>query len=121
MNHRQFTDRRGLLAAATLGGLSLADFLRLKSAVADQPSPAPGKAKACILVYCWGGMSHLDAWDLKPDAPVEVRGEFQPIPTRTPGILLSEHLPRVAQQTDKLAIIRSICHDDSAHGRGMYW
>jgi hypothetical protein len=79
------------------------------------------QAKSCILVYCWGGISHLDSFDLKPQAPSEIRGEFRPIPTVTPGIHISEHLSLLARQTDKLAIIRSIHHDDSAHGRGMYW
>lgn len=113
--------RRMLAATAGLGGLSLPAFLRLqKSAEAATKAPR-GRAKSCILIYCWGGMSHIDAWDLKPDAPAEIRGEFSPIATKTPGILLGEHLPRLAQQTDKLAIVRSIHHDDSAHGRGMYW
>ena len=80
-----------------------------------------GKAKSCIILYCWGGMSHIDSWDPKPEAPSEVRGEFTPIETATPGIFVSEHLPLVARQTAKLAIVRSIHHDDSAHGRGMYW
>ena len=53
--------------------------------------------------------------------PDEIRGEFHPIPTKTPGIEFSEHVPMLAQQTDKLAIVRSISHTDSAHGRGMYW
>ena len=66
-------------------------------------------------------MSHLESWDLKPDAPVEIRGEFAPIATATPGIFIGEHLPLLARETEKLAIIRSIHHDDSAHGRGMYW
>ena len=66
-------------------------------------------------------MSHHDTWDPKPDAPPEVRGEFSTIQTATPGIHLGEHMPLLAHHTDKLAIIRSIHHDDSAHGRGMYW
>jgi hypothetical protein len=66
-------------------------------------------------------MSHIDTWDPKPNAPVEVRGEFNPIQTATPGIEISEHLPLLARHTGKLAIVRSIHHDDSAHGRGMYW
>src|SRR5947199_6970049 len=66
-------------------------------------------------------MSNNETWDPKPDAPPEVRGEFLPISTATPGVFLSEHMPLLARQTDKLAIIRSIHHDDSAHGRGMYW
>jgi hypothetical protein len=66
-------------------------------------------------------MSHHDTWDPKPNAPLEIRGEFAPIPTATPGIQISEHLPLLARQTERLAIIRSIHHDDSAHGRGMFW
>ncbi len=101
-------------------GLSFPGFLQLQ-ALAAPGNISAGKAKSCIIIYCWGGMSHLETWDLKPDAPAEVRGEFSPIPTAVPGIHISEHLPLLARHTDKLAIIRSIHHDDSAHGRGMYW
>jgi hypothetical protein len=117
---RQFSRRKLLASAVGLGGLSLPAFMQLQSSAAPSASSG-GKAKACIIVYCWGGMSHLETWDPKPEAPVEVRGEFSPIPTATPGIQIGEHLPRLAEQTERLAIIRSICHDDSAHGRGMYW
>ena len=65
-------------------------------------------------------MSHHESWDPKPDAPAEIRGEFRPISTATPGIQIGEHMPLLARHTDKLAIVRSIHHDDSAHGRGMY-
>jgi hypothetical protein len=66
-------------------------------------------------------VSQLESFDLKPQAPSEFRGAFQPISTVVPGIQISEHLPLVARHADKLAIIRSIHHDESAHGRGMYW
>jgi hypothetical protein len=113
--------RRGWLATtAGMCGISLPAFLQLRGTAAAGAS-APGKAKSCIIIYCWGGMSHHETWDPKPDAPPEVRGEFAPIATATPGTVVSEHMPLLAQQTDKLAIIRSIHHDDSAHGRGMYW
>jgi uncharacterized protein (DUF1501 family) len=113
--------RRAMLATtAGLGGFSLPAFMQLRAQAAGATTPG-GKAKCCIIVYCWGGMSHLESFDLKPDAPVNVRGEFTPISTATPGIQISEHLPLLASQTEKLAIIRSIQHDDSAHGRGMYW
>lgn len=112
--------RRSVLATTGMCGLSLTDLLRLQAA-----KPASGaitdKAKACILIYCWGGMSHLESFDLKPEAPSEIRGEFSPVPTVVPGMEISEHLPLLARHTDKLAIVRSINHDDSAHGRGMYW
>ena len=77
--------------------------------------PGFGRAKRCILLFMWGGPSHLDTFDPKPEAPNEVRGPFQAIPTATPGVLVSEHFQRVAQVTDKLAIIRSLTHDDPAH------
>ncbi len=113
--------RRALQIGAGLGGLSLPGFLRLRNAAAASGNTTGGKAKSCILVFCWGGMSHIDTWDPKPDAPSEIRGEFVPILTATPGVFVSEHLPHLSKQTNKLAIVRSIFHDDSAHGRGMYW
>ncbi len=104
-------------ASAGAAGLSLSSFLAAKASAGLANAPA----KSCILIYCWGGMSHIDTWDMKPDAASEIRGIFSPISTSTPGIVVSEHLPCLSQQTEKLAIIRSIHHDDSAHGRGMYW
>jgi len=112
--------RRKMLAAG-MSGLSLSAFLQLQSSAAEHGARPFRKAKACIIIYCWGGMSHLETWDLKPDAPKEIRGEFTQIQTATPGIQVGEHLPFLARHTDKLAVIRSIHHDDSAHGRGMYW
>ncbi|MEO8496290.1 MAG: DUF1501 domain-containing protein, partial [Planctomycetota bacterium] len=108
-----------LAVTAGTSALSLPTFLQLQGAAQDEKSES--RAKACIILYCWGGMSHHETWDTKPDAPVEIRGSFQPIATATPGIFVGEHLPLLARQTEKLAIIRSIHHDDSAHGRGMYW
>jgi hypothetical protein len=116
---RRWSRRRWLATAAGIGGLSLPAFLQLRARAA--PQTAPAKARSCIILYCWGGMSHHETWDPKPDAPLEIRGEFSPIETSTPGIFIGEHMPLLARQTDKLAIIRSIHHDDSAHGRGMYW
>ncbi len=75
-----------------------------------------GRAKSCILVYLFGGPSHIDIWDMKPSAPAEIRGEFKPIATNTPGIQITEHLPRLAQLADQYAVIRSLAHGDSAHG-----
>jgi hypothetical protein len=103
-----------------LGGLSLPAFLNLQAS-AKTTGSVGAKAKSCIVIYCWGGMSHLETWDLKPEAPVDIRGTFEPIATNVPGIEVGEHLPLLARQTEKLAIVRSIHHDDSAHGRGMYW
>jgi hypothetical protein len=72
--------------------------------------------KSCILVYLFGGPSHIDIWDMKPDAPQEIRGEFKSIATSVTGIRITEHLPQLAKRMDKYAIIRSLAHGDSAHG-----
>ena len=74
-----------------------------------------GQARACILIFQWGGPSHLDTWDPKPDAPSAIRGDFSTIATTTPGLRISEHFPLLAQQTHRLAVIRSMTHDDPAH------
>ncbi len=112
--------RRQMLATSLgLLGLPLTQFLQLRAEA--KPEAIPAKAKSCILVYCWGGMSHIDSFDPKPNAPAEIRGPFQTIGTTTPGLRLSEHLPLLAQQSNRLAIVRSIHHQSSAHGKGMYW
>jgi hypothetical protein len=75
-----------------------------------------GQAKSCVLIYLFGGPSHIDIWDMKPAAPAEIRGEFKPQATNVPGIQITEHLPRLARYADQYAIIRSLSHGDSAHG-----
>jgi hypothetical protein len=76
--------------------------------------------RSCILLIFYGGPSHLDTWDPKPDAPAEVRGEFQAIATNVPGQFISEHLPRMAQVIDKLAVVRSMHHSMTDHNAAMY-
>jgi hypothetical protein len=103
----------GLLSFA---GLSLPALWQ--SRVSGNLGPRPGgfgRAKRCIFLFMWGGPSQLDTFDPKPDAPADIRGEFQPISTRTPGLLLCEHFEHLARITDKVAIIRSLHHDDPAH------
>ena len=116
--------------ALRVGGLSFtgllwSDWLRARASSARRAggkSPAGqfGKAKACILVFNYGGPSHLDLWDLKPDAPAEIRGEFKPAPTSVPGVSITEHLPRLARLADKYAIVRSVTHRDNDHAIGAY-
>jgi hypothetical protein len=107
--------REALRAGAlTLTGLGLAGLYR-GQATAALASGGFGRARACILIFQWGGPSQLDTWDPKPDAPAEIRGEFATIATRTPGVRISEHFPRLAARTERLAIIRSLTHDDPAH------
>jgi hypothetical protein len=90
--------------------LTLRDCLRLRSAAA-----AGERDVSCILIWLDGGPSHLDTFDLKPEAPLEIRGEFQPIPTNVPGIRICEHLPLTARQMDKVAVLRSITHELGDH------
>ena len=108
-------NRRSFLKIGAFGaGLSLADMLRLRAAGSAAGSPSPSQ-KSAIMIYLAGGPSHIDMYDLKPDAPDEYRGEFKPIPTNVPGIQICEHLPRLAGHADKLAIIRSMTHNDVDH------
>src|SRR5437762_767658 len=103
-----------------LGGLPLAG-LSLPRLLANDAAPAPARAgrkaraKSCLLVFLEGGPSHIDLWDMKPDAPAEVRGEFKPIATKTPGLQVSEHLPRLAARAERLAIVRSLSHREYNH------
>ncbi len=112
--------RRQFLRFQGLGALSLfwSDWLR---AAASGPPRGRGKAKAVILIFNCGAPSHLDLWDLKPDAPDSIRGLFQPIATNVPGIRISELLPRLAQRADRYAIVRTVHHRHQSHNSGMYW
>jgi hypothetical protein len=96
-----------------MAGLGLPGLYRSRAA-----TPGPdgfGRAKSCLMIFMWGGPSQLDTWDPKPDAPAEIRGSFGTIATRTPGVRISEHFPMLASRTDKLAIVRSMSHDDFTH------
>ena len=105
---RRFCDgisRRNFLkiGALGLGGLALPQLLQ-----AETKSGIRNSHKAVIMIYLPGGPPHQDMFDLKMDAPLEIRGEFKPIPTTVPGIQICEHLPRLAKRTDKFALIRSL-------------
>lgn len=107
--------RRSFLQAGTLalGGLALPDLLAARAAAG-----AESKATSVILLYLLGGPSQLETYDLKPDAPIEYRSIFRPIPSCVPGIDLCEHFPRQAQIADKFALIRSLHHDVNIHSDG---
>jgi len=124
--------RRQWLGIGSLGsiGLSLPSVLatsvRADNGVVLDKVPAAirgsfGRAKSCIVLFLFGAPAHQDTWDLKPDAPAEVRGEFQPIASRTPGILVGEHLPKLATRTDRLSIVRSLTHEDNTHTVAMHY
>ena len=109
--------RRNFLKLGAFGaGLSLADMLRL-NAHAKTTESSLSRPKSAIMIYLPGGPSHMDMYDLKPDAPSEFRGEFKPIKTNVPGIEISEHFPMQAKMFDKLAVVRSLVavdeHSDS--------
>jgi hypothetical protein len=109
-------DRRSFLKAGLLGatGLSLAQLLRNEARASTPTGPKP----SVIILWMRGGPSHHDMWDPKPDAPAEVRGEFDTIPTRLPGVRLCELLPMCAKIMDKWSLVRSLHHGDAGHSSG---
>ena len=111
--------RRDFLKVGTLGvvGLSLPQYLAAKEAGRVNPDKDD---RACIMIFNLGAPSQLDTWDMKPDAPVEVRGPFQPIETTVPGIQVSEILPRHAGIADKFSLVRS-CHHMGAAVHDAGW
>jgi hypothetical protein len=113
--------RRGFLKVGFLGlaGLTLADHLRLQAAAKQDGKPT--KDTAVILLWLGGGPSHLDMYDLKPDAAAEFRGEFKPIRTSVPGIDIGEHLPFEAKVMHRMSIVRSAWHTNAGHGMGSHW
>lgn len=116
----RFTRRQAVQAGAIgLLGLSLADVAHWRAAAAEA-GQAPAKPKAVIYVFLTGGPSQHDTFDMKPDGPVEYRGEFRPIATKTPGVQICEHLPRLAERSDRWALVRSLTHTENDHERGTY-
>jgi len=111
-----FSRRRMLqVGAITPLGLSLAQLLRADSL------PRRRSADACILLFLNGGPSHLDMWDMKPDAPAEIRGEFKPIASSLVGVPLCEHLPRLARHLHRTTLIRSAHHSvNNSHAAAVY-
>ena len=113
------TTRRGLLRAGGLGffGLTWPGLLRARAAprAADAVGGPRAPARACILVYLDGGMSHIDTLDMKPSAPAEYRGEFRPIATTLPGVPICEHLPRLGRILHHCALVRTM----GQRGRGI--
>jgi hypothetical protein len=114
--------RREMLRAGGLSllGISLPDFLRQSAAQpalsASKANPSFGRAKACILLYLYGSPSQLETFDMKPDAPVEIRGEFKPIRSSLPGLDVCELLPNAARVMDRVTVVRSLTHPYPLHG-----
>src|SRR6266850_1957081 len=110
--------RRDLLRVGSIGVAATALPAIQASAIAaekQQPREGQGKAKSVIFLWMAGGVTHIDSFDPKPDAPVEVRGILGEIPTKLPGVRFCETLPQLAGVADKLAVLRSFSHDSNDH------
>ncbi len=117
--HCDGVTRREMLRVGALGvgGLTLPNLLRLEAASPSRPR----RTRSVIILFLSGGPSHLDMWDLKPEAPEEIRGTFRPIGTNVSGMCISEHMPRMARVADKYAIVRSMQHANGNHPAAAYW
>src|SRR3954454_7905801 len=109
----------GLSLGALVTGLepTLADLFAAEQAGAPRPTSIR-KDFSVILFWANGGPSHIDTFDLKPDAPAEIRGPFRPIQTNVPGLLITERLPRLAKMADRFALVRSLHHKRGEHSGG---
>ena len=114
--------RRDFLKFGTAGlfGLSLPEMLRLEAA-ADAAPRANKKADSVIMLWLAGGPATIDMWDLKPEAPEGIRGEYKPVDTSAAGVQISEHLPLMAKVADKATIVRSVHHTIPQHANGTVW
>ena len=116
--------RRVALQSAGMGllGLGLPQFLQARDLQAALRTDQPPKQRirACILIFYYGGPSHLDTFDMKPNAPVEIRGEFKSIATSLPGLRICEHLPFTSRIMHKIALVRSMNHEMRFHDSASY-
>lgn len=115
--------RRDFLRVGGLGllGLSLADLLRLQSQAKSPEGATKARAKSVLLVYLGGGLSHHDTFDLKPDAPSEIRGKYGSIPSNVPGLVVGELLPKMAQVMNRVTLVRSGAHNNDHHETATNW
>src|SRR5438034_2704725 len=111
--------RRRLLQIGGIGfmGLGLPELLRAAATGSRWRSVSE---KSCIFIVQYGGASHIDSWDLKANAPDEMRGPFRPIPTNVPGIRICELMPRLARIADQYCLVRSMSHQNPGHDGGMH-
>src|SRR5262245_29007032 len=109
------------IGGLSLAGLTLPELLRARSQEPVAATFSFGRAKSCIVVFLFGAPAHQDIWDLKPLAPSQYRGEFQPIASSVPGILVGEHIPRLARLAHRYSIVRSVSHPDNTHTVAMHF
>lgn len=112
--------RRTMVQAGAIGLLGLGSN-HLRGLQAATAAPSNSTAKSCIYIFLSGGLSQHESFDLKPEAPAEIRGEFSPIATRSPGVQISEHLPGLAQRSNSWAVVRSLTHPTNDHTLGHYY
>lgn len=105
-------------ASGFLGGLTLPGLLQMQATASTGAEP---KAKSCIFLFLQGGPSTIDMWDLKPEAPAEIRGPYRPIRTNVPGTFVGEHCHRSAKVADQFTILRSHSHNDNGHTTGFHY
>jgi len=121
---RPFCDRmtrRRMLHVGASGLISGLTLPRLMQLEAEAATAEEAPAKACIFLFLEGGPSTIDMWDLKPDAPPEIRGPFNPIATAVPGTFVGEHNPLCAKIADKFTILRNHSHNDNGHNTGYHY
>src|SRR5215207_8844891 len=119
MRHK--TTRRDALRIGATGLLSGLTLPRLFEMEATASTGKDAKAKACIFLFLEGGPSTIDMWDMKPEAPPEIRGPYSPIATSVPGTFVGEHCHRCAKIADKFTILRSHSHADNGHTTGYHY
>ena len=115
LDRRQILRLTGGTVGLNLAGLWRAQIGRAESVVASPNRSSLSPIKSCIIVFYYGGPSHIDTYDMKPNAPSDVRGEFRPISTSAPGIIVSEHLPKMSRVMHQVALIRSMHHNNRLH------
>lgn len=111
--------RNFLQIGAPVLGLGLSDLLRLEANAAE--AGHPGSNKSLIVFWTDGGVSQQDTWDMKPEAPAEYRGFYQPINTAVPGVVFSERIPMQASVMDRISIVRSVHHENGIHAPSAHW
>ena len=109
------------LGLGAVMGLGFTDLLRCRASAAAAAGQARPAQTNCIRIWLYGGPTHYETFDPKPEAPTEIRGEFKPISTSVPGIQFCEIVPNLARAAHKLTVVRSICHKDPNHGGGNHY
>ncbi len=122
MARRHPVSRRSLVQIGTVGlsGLTLPRLLAIEGTDSASPAIRPPRAKACILIYLDGGPSHIDLFDMRPDATADIRGPFQSIATSVPGTSVCDHLPQIARQMHRILQVRSMRHEETVHDPAVY-